>query len=738
MQEAPRQSKTNSVNEALNRKALNRSSQSKLSIEALNQSKISIEALNRGYQSRLSIEALNRGYQSSFSFGRRCRCRRRLEFITNSVPLSIYILLRKSYGMASGRSRTTENQTILNNNNNDTKTNPRTKMFEMEAKTRYKHDMADAQAMMMGMQSTSSSSRNQKNSSSSAPSNLGSNRTVTATFAISNVQVQAALTALDEAEALDQESDGLGNRSPPIEAQQQQEQQQRALQSYQDSIQILLLYLRQPPSPSSGNVGGEDEYDRSAVHARVQVALTQAERLKEKLNQTTTTTTTTTRQPKQTVSATTASSSSQRRRKKTEKQEPSAVRPFVSSLFSSLTGSNSHSTDAEDSSNKKRPSSVPQSSQQHTTATAVATTTATTTRTRKSQRQPNNRARERRRDEPSSQQPQPQEPPNHRSIEPNTSPSKSVTGGNQQLQHQVLDDFYVPSSTLQKTTWDDVAGLEQVKQALQESVIFPLQRPDLFQGLRRPQNLLLYGPPGTGKTLLVRATASTSRALLFQCSASSLTSKWMGDAEKMVRALFHVAATAAKQHNTPALLFLDEVDSVLSSRTENEHEASRRLKTEFMIQMEGLVKRTNDTEGGGGTVLVLACTNCPWDLDPAVLRRFPRRLFVPLPDAPARQAMLQHLLETQLKNDHSLKQPQDVQYLANELEGYSGSDIYAIASQAAFGPIREVSAQKLSTVAKLRPVSRQDWLTAIAAAPPPSVTSKLLLQYQEWQSKHNN
>nr|CAD7430242.1 unnamed protein product [Timema monikensis] len=130
-------------------------------------------------------------------------------------------------------------------------------------------------------------------------------------------------------------------------------------------------------------------------------------------------------------------------------------------------------------------------------------------------------------------------------------------------------------------TWDDIAGLEFAKTTIQEMVIWPLLRPDIFTGLRRPpKGILLFGPPGTGKTLIGKCIASQSHSTFFSISASSLTSKWIGDGEKMVRALFAVARC-----HQPAVVFIDEIDSLLSQRSDSEHESSRRIKTEFLVQL---------------------------------------------------------------------------------------------------------------------------------------------------------
>lgn len=129
-----------------------------------------------------------------------------------------------------------------------------------------------------------------------------------------------------------------------------------------------------------------------------------------------------------------------------------------------------------------------------------------------------------------------------------------------------------------KTSWDDIAGLEHAKSTIMESVIWPMQRPDIFTGLRGPPKGLLYGPPGTGKTLIGKCIASQSGATFFNISSSSLTSKWIGEGEKMVRALFAVARV-----QQPSVIFVDEIDSLLTQRTDGENEANRRIKTEFLV-----------------------------------------------------------------------------------------------------------------------------------------------------------
>ena len=218
--------------------------------------------------------------------------------------------------------------------------------------------------------------------------------------------------------------------------------------------------------------------------------------------------------------------------------------------------------------------------------------------------------------------------------------------------------------------WDDVAGLDIAKNALKEAVVYPFLRPDLFMGLREPaRGMLLFGPPGTGKTMLARAVATESRSTFFAISASSLTSKWLGESEKLVRALFSLAKALA-----PSIIFVDEIDSLLSSRGgSSEHESTRRIKTEFLIQWSDLQRAAagreqtdkEKKEGDASRVLVLAASNLPWAIDEAARRRFVRRQYIPLPEAPVRATQLMTLLGHQ---KHSLDE-KDIQVLVELTEG---------------------------------------------------------------------
>lgn len=224
--------------------------------------------------------------------------------------------------------------------------------------------------------------------------------------------------------------------------------------------------------------------------------------------------------------------------------------------------------------------------------------------------------------------------------------------------------------------WNDVAGLEGAKEALKEAVILPIKFPHLFTGKRTPwRGILLFGPPGTGKSYLAKAVATEAgNSTFFSVSSSDLMSKWLGESEKLVKNLFELA----RQHK-PSIIFIDEVDSLCGSRNENESEAARRIKTEFLVQMQG-VGNNND-----GT-LVLGATNIPWVLDAAIRRRFEKRIYIPLPEEPARAQMFKlHLGNT----PHSLTEA-NIHELARKTDGYSGADISIIVRDALMQPVRKV------------------------------------------------
>ncbi|KAH0609441.1 uncharacterized protein H6S33_012927 [Morchella sextelata] len=223
--------------------------------------------------------------------------------------------------------------------------------------------------------------------------------------------------------------------------------------------------------------------------------------------------------------------------------------------------------------------------------------------------------------------------------------------------------------------WEDVAGLEGAKEALKEAVILPIKFPHLFTGKRKPwKGILLYGPPGTGKSYLAKAVATEANSTFFSVSSSDLVSKWMGESERLVKQLFTMA-----RENKPSIIFIDEVDALCGTRGEGESEASRRIKTEMLVQMDGV---GNDTSG----VLVLGATNIPWQLDSAIRRRFQRRIHIAVPDMPGRMRMF----ELSVGSTPCDLTPKDFKTLAQMSEGYTGSDINIAVQDALMQPVRKI------------------------------------------------
>ncbi|KAL2083663.1 hypothetical protein ACEWY4_021436 [Coilia grayii] len=267
--------------------------------------------------------------------------------------------------------------------------------------------------------------------------------------------------------------------------------------------------------------------------------------------------------------------------------------------------------------------------------------------------------------------------------------------------------------------WDDIAGLDFAKTTIKEIVVWPMLRPDIFTGLRGPpKGILLFGPPGTGKTLIGKCIACQSGATFFSISASSLTSKWVGEGEKMVRALFAIARC-----HQPAVIFIDEIDSLLSQRTDGEHDSSRRIKTEFLVQLDGAATSADDR------ILVVGATNRPQEIDEAARRRLAKRLYIPLPEAEARKKIVVNLMS----REKSQLAPEELEGIVRNTEGFSGADMTQLCREAALGPIRSIQFSDMATITaeQVRPIFHSDFQEALRTVRP-SVSSKDLELYNEW------
>jgi len=224
-----------------------------------------------------------------------------------------------------------------------------------------------------------------------------------------------------------------------------------------------------------------------------------------------------------------------------------------------------------------------------------------------------------------------------------------------------------------------------------------------------------------GKTMIGKAIAHESGATFFNISSSSLTSKWIGEGEKLVRTLFAVA-----HHESPAVVFIDEVDSLLTQRKADENEATRRIKTEFLVQLDGA---GNERQG---RVLIVGATNLPHELDDAARRRFVKKIYIPLPDQPARVQLFKNLMS---QNVNTLKEKHFVR-LARDTEGFSGSDLRDLCHEAAMGPLRDAG-ETLETADGPPLITYKHFRQAIRSMKP-SVSSSDLDVLIKWNDQFGN
>ncbi|MHA1382221.1 MAG: AAA family ATPase [Candidatus Helarchaeota archaeon] len=297
-------------------------------------------------------------------------------------------------------------------------------------------------------------------------------------------------------------------------------------------------------------------------------------------------------------------------------------------------------------------------------------------------------------------------------------PKKKVATKEEMELRKAVSDTIVTEKPYVK--WEDVANLEAPKQALREAIILPMLRPDFFQGARKPwKGILLHGPPGCGKTMIAKAVANECNATFFNADAASLVSKWLGESEKLVKELFELA-----REHAPSLIFIDEIDSIATSRGESgEHESVRRIKTQLLQEIDGL-------KSGGQSIVMLGATNRPWEIDSAFRRRFEKRIYVGLPGLEARIVIFKlNTKGVELANDVDFK------ILGEATDGFSGADIALICRESIMKPIREldISGNLIETEA-LRPVTQKDFLEALSYIKS-SVAKDELQRYIDWSNE---
>ncbi|EWG07007.1 MAG: AAA ATPase family protein [Candidatus Aramenus sulfurataquae] len=278
------------------------------------------------------------------------------------------------------------------------------------------------------------------------------------------------------------------------------------------------------------------------------------------------------------------------------------------------------------------------------------------------------------------------------------------------------DDLVVKDKP--KVSFNDVVGLDEVKEALKEAIVYPTKRPELFP-LGWPRGILLFGPPGCGKTMIAAAVANEIDSKFIQVDAASIMSKWLGEAEKNVAKIFNTARELSKKENKPSIIFIDEIDALLGVFG-NEVGGEVRVRNQFLKEMDGLLDKSENYK-----VYVIGATNKPWRLDEPFLRRFQKRVYIPLPDLQQRKSLVNYYLSK--IPSHKV----NVDEVANALEGYTASDIRDVVQTAYMKIVKEVFEKGLQTP---RELTTEDLLEVLKYRKP-SVNQDIIKAYESWYEK---
>jgi SpoVK/Ycf46/Vps4 family AAA+-type ATPase len=270
-------------------------------------------------------------------------------------------------------------------------------------------------------------------------------------------------------------------------------------------------------------------------------------------------------------------------------------------------------------------------------------------------------------------------------------------------------------------SWDDIAGLANAKRAVNDSVILPMRRPDLFEGRESYQAMLLHGPPGCGKTLLAKAAANECDLPFFSLSAADIMDKYVGESEKRIQSLFLQA-----RENQPSIIFIDEFDSLSPGTSSESHPVQDRIMAEIASQLDGAKSKSDDR------FLFWGATNSPWKLAPRTIRRFSRRIHIPLPDYEARHEIFRINIYKKPKID--ISDDVDLSELGKLTEGYSGDDIKKLCMDSWYIPIHELVDSGEIETKDPRKVNREDFLNALRKRKP-SVSPEVVASFYDWANQ---
>jgi len=316
-------------------------------------------------------------------------------------------------------------------------------------------------------------------------------------------------------------------------------------------------------------------------------------------------------------------------------------------------------------------------------------------------------------------------------AEPVVNPAASPEEQRASLANQTKNNFEdMVMKERPDVRWVDVIGVDDAKNALRESIVYPTKRPDLFP-IGWPRGILLYGPPGCGKTVLAAATANELDGYFINVDGSSMMSKWLGEAEKNVSRLFKMARSYAEREGKPVILFIDELDSLLGQRT-NEIGGEVRSRNQFLTEIDGINGKGKDIR-----LYVIGATNKPWSLDLPFLRRFQKRIYVSLPTLEAREKLFV-LYTNKLKLDDRVRS----HTLASIFDGYSASDIKDICQAVQLKVVNEmfsltdykepIEGEKSS---QPRNISMKDFRESLTRRKP-SVSMDMIKAYYKWSEQY--